>query len=60
MGPFRIESANIKNFVNSHVEQFGERFLETDVFIVSFDLKSIWIFHHEGVYALIQHNMIDP
>jgi hypothetical protein len=53
LGPFQVESANIKSFVSNHIENFGERFLETDVLIINFELKLAWIFHHEGVYALV-------
>lgn len=53
LGPFKVESANISSFVKNHWNNFGERFLETDVVIINFQLKLAWIFHHEGVYSLI-------
>lgn len=52
-GPFQVESTNIKSFVINHMKNFGERFLETDILIINSKLKLAWIFHHEGVYALI-------
>lgn len=53
LSPFQIESTNIKSFAENHKNIFGERFVETDILIINFELKFAWIFHHEGVYALI-------
>lgn len=53
LGPFQVKSEDISSFVINHWNNFGERFLETDVLIINFQLKLAWIFHHEGVYSLI-------
>ena len=53
LAPFIIHSNNLKKFVEKHYETFNENFLETDVLIISFELNLAWIFHHEGVYSVI-------
>ena len=48
-GPFIINSCDIGNFVNSFLDVFGESFYSTDIIIVSFREKLIWVLFHEGL-----------
>lgn len=56
LSPFLVDSQYIKQFVESHFIDFGDQFLDTDVFIISFECNTAWIFHHEGVYGLAEFN----
>ncbi|WP_371368286.1 hypothetical protein SRRS_19220 [Sporomusa rhizae] len=56
LGPFHVDAFDLNEFVIKHKQSFGETFLDTDILILSVDLKKIWMFHHEGVYALIDFN----
>ena len=56
LGPFQVNAVDMKQFVNSHLESFGECFFNGDVIIVSINDKLVWIFHHEGMYTLINHD----
>ena len=53
LGPFEVEANNIQRFIEEHNKNLGEPFLDTDIIIVSIELKLAWVIHHEGVYALI-------
>ena len=55
LSPFIMNSKDIKQFVESHSNNFKQRFLETDVLIINLELKIAWIFHHEGVYGLVEY-----
>jgi hypothetical protein len=52
-GPFEIDAVCIQSFVKQYKVDFGECFFNGDVLIVSLDLKLVWIFHHEGIYGLV-------
>ncbi|MDD1608809.1 MAG: hypothetical protein LUQ18_10020 [Methylococcaceae bacterium] len=61
-GPFRLESVYIRKFIMQYVNTFNECLFDGDVLIFSVEHKLIWIFHHEGVYALgrlTQHDRMD-
>jgi hypothetical protein len=52
-GPFELETSDLHTFALNHLDAFGESFFNGDVIILSIDIKSVWIFHHEGVYSVI-------
>jgi hypothetical protein len=56
MGPFHLNATNINDFAKDHLNNFGECLFNTDVLVISIELKLVWIFHHEGVYGLVDLN----
>ncbi|WLQ16426.1 hypothetical protein O5O45_10895 [Hahella aquimaris] len=52
-GPFQLKAEELEAFVKNHLSQYGECFFNGDVAIVSLKNKSVWAFHHEGVFAYI-------
>lgn len=38
-GPFKVEARFLRDFIENHMQNFGQLFLDTDVIIVSFKLK---------------------
>lgn len=53
MGPFKVNSEKLEEFINKHDELFGESFLDTDILIFSQKQRIIWVIHHEGIYSAI-------
>lgn len=47
-GPFIVKADEIKSFVNTFYETYGEDFYSTDIIIVNFEEKRIWVLFHEG------------
>jgi len=47
-GPFIVEADTIKSFVSKFYETYGEDFYSTDIVIVNFEEKRIWVLFHEG------------
>ena len=43
-----------RKWVIIELSYFGQRFLDTDLIIIDMDFKNAWIFHHEGVYGLVE------
>lgn len=58
LGPVLIDSEHLREFVKNHLKNFGVCFFNTNVIIINLELKLIWIFHHEGIYALVDYNLI--
>lgn len=48
-GVFFVEENNLEEFVQTYKNKFGEAFYSTDIIIINFSRKLIWVFHHEGV-----------
>ncbi len=48
-GPFMVGSNELERFVNTFKTVFREPFYSTDVIIVNFEQKLIWVFFHEGM-----------
>ncbi len=48
-GPFVIASTQINNFVKKFSSVYGEAFYSTDIIVVSFPEKLIWVLFHEGI-----------
>lgn len=47
-GPFIVKADEIKSFVSTFYETYGEDFYSTDIIIVNFEEKRIWVLFHEG------------
>jgi hypothetical protein len=52
--PFRLKSSCLRKFIMQYLSRFHECFFNGDVLIFSIRHKLIWLFHHEGVYALVR------
>lgn len=50
-GVFEVSCKDMGDFVKMHRELFKERFFNGDTLIISISKKTIWMLHHEGVYA---------
>ena len=48
-GPFIVDSNQINNFVKKFFEVYGETFYSTDIIVISFTEKLIWVLFHEGI-----------
>lgn len=48
-GPYAVDSGKVDNFVYTYMEEYGEPFFSTDIIIVNFEDKLIWVLFHEGV-----------
>lgn len=48
-GTFIIDSNDLERFINTFYSVFGEVFYSTDVIIVNFEEKIIWVLFHEGI-----------
>lgn len=53
LGPFKVKSTDIYEFIENYWNNFGEYLLYVDLLILNFELKLAWIFHHGGVYSII-------
>lgn len=53
LSPFCVKAEVLMEFANKHSENFGEQFYDTDVLIINPKKRLVWIFHHEGVYGVI-------
>lgn len=47
-GPFIVEASRIEDFVDTFLETYGEDFYSTDIIIVNFEDRRIWVLFHEG------------
>jgi hypothetical protein len=54
LGPFKINASDIEFFISNHLTEFSECFFNGDAQIISFEHKSMWLFHHEGQYTFIE------
>lgn len=48
-GPFIVSASEIENFVKDFRLVYGEAFYSTDIVIVNFEEKLIWVLFHEGI-----------
>lgn len=48
-GPFIVDANHINKFVENFSAAFGEAFYSTDVIVISFTEKLIWVLFHEGI-----------
>lgn len=48
-GPFIVDASEINNFVKNFHAEYGEVFCSTDVIVISFTDKLIWVLFHEGI-----------
>ena len=48
-GPFVVDANHINEFVENFSTAFGEAFYSTDVIVISFTEKLIWVLFHEGI-----------
>jgi hypothetical protein len=55
-GPFLVDASEINNFVKDFHAEYGEVFCSTDVIVISFTDKLIWVLFHEGIYWLSKGN----
>ena len=53
-GPFVVDANHINEFVENFSTAFGEAFYSTDVIVISFTEKLIWVLFHEGICWLIK------
>jgi hypothetical protein len=53
-GPFKLNATYLKKFITQYLDRFHECFFNGDALIFSIEHKQIWIFHHEGIYALVK------
>jgi len=54
-GPFRLQPHELESFTINHLDKYGECFFNGDVAIINLKTKSVWAFHHEGVFAYIDN-----
>ena len=48
-GPFLVDAKHIDEFVSNFYCNYGESFYSTDIIIVNFSKKLIWVLFHEGI-----------
>ncbi|MCG8420819.1 MAG: hypothetical protein MJE77_23100 [Proteobacteria bacterium] len=51
-GAFLLDASDLMNFINEHLGKYRECFFNGDVVIVELEGKHVWLFHHEGHWAL--------
>lgn len=49
LGPFLVNAKYIDEFVSDFYYMYGETFYSTDIIIVNFSEKLIWVLFHEGI-----------
>ena len=49
LGPFLVDANYIDEFVSKFYCKYGETFYSTDIIIVNFSQKLIWVLFHEGI-----------
>jgi hypothetical protein len=53
LGAIAVDASDLHLLVAQHRDRYGERFFDGDVIILEREGARIWIFHHEGRYALL-------
>lgn len=48
-GPFIVNANELEQFVNTYKMVYGEAFYSTDIVIINFKKKLLWVFFHEGI-----------
>lgn len=48
-GPFVIDADEMNKFVDTFYLTYGEAFYSTDIVIINFEERLIWVLFHEGV-----------
>ncbi len=54
LGAFKVADSDVKQFVAEHLSRFGECFYNGDVLIVSKEQSTVWLFQHEGIFAVLE------
>jgi DNA mismatch repair ATPase MutS len=52
LGPFIVDSNCVNEFVEKHLDFFGERFWDTDTIIISFENNVMWFVQHDNYLGL--------
>jgi hypothetical protein len=52
-GAFLVPASQLSEFVAGHLESYGECFFNGDVIVLETSGQRVWVFHHEGLHALI-------
>lgn len=52
-GAFKMEASELPAFVAQHLAQYGECFFNGDVIVAELGGNRLWLFHHEGQYAMV-------
>ena len=58
-GPFVLDASEIKTFVKSFRQNYDQPFYSTDIVIINFEEKLIWVFFHEGTCWLSRGKLND-
>ena len=58
-GPFVLDASEIKTFVKSFRQNYDQPFYSTDIVIINFKEKLIWVFFHEGTCWLSRGKLND-
>lgn len=58
LGPFIVDASEINDFVKDFHSEYGEVFCSTDVIIISFAEKLIWVLFHEGICWLTKGKLV--
>lgn len=48
-GPFVVRAEDIGSFVHTYSSTYKEPFYSTDIIVVNFEEKLLWVLFHEGV-----------
>lgn len=48
-GPFLLSAAEITHFVKHFITRYNQPFYATDIVIINFEEKLIWVLFHEGL-----------
>ncbi|ANU47560.1 hypothetical protein ADH76_19900 [Enterocloster clostridioformis] len=48
-GPFVVDANMIDKFIDTFYSTYGQAFYSTDIVIINFEQKLIWVLFHEGV-----------
>lgn len=53
-GAFLVPASRLGDFVKEHLDAYGECFFNGDVIVADTAGHHVWLFHHDGLYALVQ------
>jgi len=57
-GPIVVNAVDLRKLIAEHLRLFGECFFNGDVVIMEAKGNNVWLFHHEGQYALISRTKL--
>lgn len=52
-GAFMVPAPQLEQFIAEHLETYGECFFNGDVVAMDASGQHLWLFHHDGLYALL-------